>query len=194
MHPTDGLGFTDEHIQELIIYTSTHPAVSCENAEVLNCDIDWFKESFNAEAMRTLDKIPFKKPRDRELMEEALLIKEIRTVYADEDTGTVFLIPFNNNIGIFGLADGDGNCKILVCAYTLTDIKNLTILTGLILGSFMKALVPGVDVTDLVDELKNFPEGNAVRNGVRFSLSRKGILFWYSAVNENAPVPIGKDD
>lgn len=194
MHPTDGLGFTDEHIHELITYVNTHPAAFRENTYVLDMDIDGLKTTFNAEAMRTLDQIPFKKPRDRKVMENALLIKDIRTVYADEDTGTVFIIPFNNNIGIFGLTDGDGNCKILLCAYTLTDIKNLTILTGLILGSFMKALVPGVDVTDLVDELKSFSEGNAVRNGVRFSLFQKGNLFWYSAVNENAPVQIGEDD
>ena len=58
----------------------------------------------------------------------------------------------------------------------------------------MKALVPGVDVTDLVDELKSFSEKNAVRNGVRFSLFRKGNLLWYSAVSEKVPVPIGEDD
>lgn len=192
MHPTDGLGFTDEHIHELITYVNTHPAAFRENTYVLDMDIDGLKTTFNAEAMRTLDQIPFKKPRDRELMENALLIKDIRTVYADEDTGTVFLIPFNNNIGIFGLADGDGNCKILLCAYTLTDIKNLTALTGLILNSFLKAIVPDIDGTALVDELLS--EENAVRNGVRFSLFQKGILFWYSAVNEKAPVPIGEDD
>ena len=188
MHPTDGLGFTGEDMHELITYINTNPAAFRENTYVLDCDIDWFKESYNAVATRTLDKIPFQKPRDRELMEDALLIKEIRVVYEDEDTGTVFIIPFSNNIGIFGLTDGDGNCKILVFAYTLTDIRNLTILTGLILDSFLKTIVPGVDSTDLVDELKNFPEGNAVRNGVRFSLFQKDNLFWYSATNENAPV------
>ncbi len=192
MHPTDGLGFTDEHIHDLITYINTHPAVFRKNTEVLDMDIDGLKTTFNAEATRTLDKIPFKKPRDRELMENALLIKEIRTIYADEDTGTVFLISFNNNIGIFGLANSDGNCKILVCAYTLTEIKNLTVLTGLVLDSFLKAIVPDIDGTALVDEL--LLNENAVRNGVRFSLSQNGRLFWYSAVNENAPVPIGKDD
>ena len=64
----------------------------------------------------------------------------------------------------------------------------------MVLDSFMKAIVPDIDASDLLDELKNFPEKNAVRNGVRFSLFRKGNLLWYSAVSEKVPVPIGEDD
>lgn len=192
MHPTDGLGFTNEDIHEIITYINTHPAASRENTYVLDCDIDWFKESFNAVAMRTLDAIPFKGRRERELMEEALLIKDINIVY--EGNGKVFLIPFNNNLGIFGLTDGDENCKILVFAYILTDIKNLTILTGLIFDSFLKAIVPDINCPAVAEELKNSSANNVICNGVSFSLFRKDNLFWYSAVSEKAPILIEEDD
>lgn len=192
MNPTDGLGFTDEHIHEIITYINTNPAAFREIPYVLDCDIDWFKESFNAEATATLDKIPFKKPRDREVMEDALLIKEVRVIY--EENGKVFLIPFNNNIGIFGLTDSDENCKILVYAYTLTDLTNLTFLTGLILDSFLKTVVPGGDSAELNVEMKNNPGGNVTCNGVRLSFFSKGDLFLYSAMNDKVPILIEEDD
>ena len=192
MHPTDGLGFTDAHIHEIITYINTNPATFREIPYVLDCDIDWFKESFNAEATATLDKILSKGSRDREVMEDALLIKNVQIVY--EEHGKVFLIPFNNNIGIWGLTDSDENCKILVYAYTLTDIRNLTFLTGLILDSFLKTVVPGGDSAELNIEMKKNPGGNVTCNGVRLSFFLKDDLFLYSAMSDKAPVLIEEDD
>lgn len=192
MHPTDGLGFTSEHMHEIITYINTNPATFREIPYVLDCDIDWFKESFNAEATATLDKIPFKRPRDRELMEDALLIKNVDVVY--EEHVKVFTIPFNNNIGIWGVTDSDENCKLLVFAYTLTDLTNLTILTGLILDSFIKAVVPGADVAALSEEMKQISGGNVSCNGVRLSFFMKGDLYVYSAMSDKVPVLIEEDD
>lgn len=192
MHPTDGLGFTGEHIHEIVTYINTNPATFREMLYALDCDIDWFKESFNAEATATLDKIPFKRPRDRELMEEALLIKNIRIVY--EEHGKVFTIPFSNNIGIWGVTDSDDNCKLLVYAYTLTDIRNLTILTGLIFDSFLKTVVPGADVAALAEDMNQNPGGNVTCNGVRLSFFMRGDLYLYSAMNDKVPVLIEEDD
>lgn len=192
MHPTDGLGFTGEHMHEIITYINTNPATFREMPYALDCDIDWFKDSFNAEATATLDKIPFKRPRDRELMENALLIKNIHIVY--EGHGKVFINPFNNNIGIWGVTDSDENCKLLVFAYTLTDLTNLTILTGLILDSFIKAVAPDADVAALSEEMKQNSGGNVTFNGVRFSFFLKDDLYVYSAMSDKVPVLIEEDD
>ena len=192
MHPTDGLGFTGEHMHEIITYINTNPAAFREIPYVLDCDIDWFKESFNAEATATLDKISFKRPRDRELMEDALLIKNVQIVY--ESKIKIFIIPFSNNVGIWGVTDSDENCKLLVFAYTLTHLTNLTILTGLIVDTFLKTVVLGADSDELNEEMKKNPGGNVTCNGVRLSFFMRDDLYLYSAMSDKVPVLMEEDD
>lgn len=187
------MSLTGEHIHKIVTHINYNPAASRENTYVLDADIDWLKESFNDEALRMLDSIPFKKERDREITKDTLLIKDVHILY-DKGGGKFFLIPFSDGIGIFGMTDADKNCKMLVCAYTVTEIFNIQVLTGMILDTFIKILAPEADPKELINELQESSEHSAICGGVRFSLFGDEDLIWLSAISDKAPFLIEEDD
>lgn len=186
------MSLNGEFIHKMVTHINYNPAASRENSYVLDMDIDWLKKSFNDAAVRLVNNIPFQKERDREITKNVLCIKKIRTLYEEDEK--FFLIPFGNTIGIFGVTDDDKNCKILVCAYTMTEILNLQFLTGMVFNTFIKILTPEADPKELIDELQENPERSMIYDGVRFSLFDDEDLTWISAISKKAPFLIKEDD
>lgn len=186
------MSLTGEFIHKMVTHINCNPAASRENTYVLDMDIDWLKESFNAEAVRLVNNIPFQKERDREITKNVLCIKKIRIL--PEADGKFFFIPFGNTIGIFGVTDADKNCKILVCAYKMTEILNLQFLTGMVFDTFIKILTPEANPKELIDDLQENPEHSMIYDGVRFSLFEDEDLTWISAISKKAPFLIEEDD
>lgn len=181
---SEAAGFTHEQLDKILAHIEQNPAVSPANTATLKLDIAQLQSKFNAELEPMFNEVQFDSDEEREVMEKLFLIKDYKTFEADNE-GKVFLNVFGNSVAIFGvLGNSNDRFKLLTCACTKPDNQNEMTVSSIVLASFVKVILPNADPEKFLNELSAAKEGNVIRNGMKFTLTRDDGFMLVTAVKE----------
>ena len=170
------VSITSEQIDKIFERIDKNLAVNVENTLTLGLTADIVRNDFNVAIRPFLDKSELEAD-VRDVMEKLFLIREWKVFEAEG--GKLFMNLFGDSVAIFGVtARGDNRFKLLTCVYVAPKTQNENTLASLVLASFVKVLLPTVDVEKFLRGLS----GGVTLDGIKFSLAADGGLIFVTAV------------
>lgn len=174
---------TSEQFEKVADYIGRHPSSSPENTVTLKLDTEQFKQGFNAELKPILTSAKFDSDEVRQTMEKLFYIQDYKVFHSE--IGNLYVNIFGDKAAILGVTGkDDAHFKTMCCTYAAPENREENTLSSLVLVSFVRTLLPGIEFESFMKDLSSSQGKPFTRDGIKFSLGKEDNLVVLTAVAE----------